>query len=129
MKYNLQENWLHLGLNATATPQPKYNGMPWYQAYAQRIEADGVEGRLVSMHTFSEPWTSWEYHPLGSEVVLCIAGRLTLIQDIDGTEKHIELSTGEYAINPPSVWHTVDVSDSCTALFITAGKDTKHRER
>ncbi len=61
--------------------------------------------------------------------MLCLAGRLTLIQDTDGTEKHIESSSGEYAMNPPSVWYTTDVNGSCTALFITTGRDTQHKER
>lgn len=36
---------------------------------------------------------------------------------------------GEYAINPPGVWHTADVEGEATALFITAGLGTEARAR
>ena len=36
---------------------------------------------------------------------------------------------GEYAINGPGVWHTADVDDEATALFITTGWGTEHRPR
>ena len=41
----------------------------------------------------------------------------------------MELGPGDYAINPPSVWHTADVDDAATALFITAGDGAQHRPR
>ena len=51
---------VHLGLGATACPEPKFTGdLQWYMDYGARHAADGAEGRLVSMHTFREPWPSW----------------------------------------------------------------------
>jgi len=126
----LDHNPIHLGLGATAEAQPPFTGMEWYADYTARHESDGREARLVSMHTFSEPWDSWEMHPEGSEVVLCIAGEITLIQEHpDGTTGTVTLCPGEYAINAPGVWHTADVSASATAVFITAGIGTAHRPR
>ncbi len=127
---NLHEHPIHLGLGATAVVQPTFTGgMDWYLAYGQRHGGDGPEGRLVALHTFSEPWTSWEMHPKGAEVVVCTDGQITLIQDIDGEHRATTLNKGEYAINPPGVWHTADVSAPATALFITAGEGTQHRDR
>lgn len=126
---NINTHPIHLGLGATAISEPEFSGMAWYAAYAERHAADGVEGRLVSMYTFTEPWTMWEMHPLGAEVVLCVAGEMVLTQEIDGVEKTTTLAAGEYAINAPGVWHTADVEASATAVFITAGKDTEHRPR
>lgn len=103
--------------------------MEWYAGYGARHADDGVEGRLVSMHTFSEPWDAWEMHPKGHEVVVCTAGAITLVQEIDGEHLKVDLVAGEYAINPPGVWHTADVSESATVLFITAGVGTEHRPR
>lgn len=120
---------VHLGLNASACSEPEFSGLPWYAAYAERHAADGAEGRLVSMHTFDAPWEMWEVHPQGHEVVVCTAGSLTLIQEIEGEERATTLSPGEYAINEPGVWHTADVSAPATALFITAGAGTEHRPR
>ena len=38
--------------------------MDWYAGYGERHASDGIEGRLVSVYTFCEPWTMWEMHPL-----------------------------------------------------------------
>jgi quercetin dioxygenase-like cupin family protein len=103
--------------------------MEWYGGYMQRHVSDGAEGRLVSQFTFDAPWTSWEVHPQGHEVVICTAGEITLIQEIDGKEKRTTLRPGEYAINPPGVWHTADVEKSATAVFITAGAGTQNKPR
>ncbi|MGB0846148.1 MAG: hypothetical protein ACPGSM_05455 [Thiolinea sp.] len=128
---NLMKNPVHLGLQASAEILPEFTGaMEWYADYAQSHEADGAEGRLVTMHSFSESWGVWEMHPVGSEVVICISGAITLIQEFpDGRRKKVALAVGEYAINEAGVWHTADVDAEATALFITAGKGTEHKSR
>lgn len=126
----LSESFVHLGLGATAEAQPPFSGMDWYAGYGERHGADGAEGRLVSMYTFTEDWESWEMHPKGEEVVLCTAGAMMLTQEFpDGRTETITLSAGEYAVNPRGVWHTADVTESATAVFITAGEGTEHRPR
>ena len=127
---SLFTNPLHLGLGAKALPQPAFTGMDWYEAYGVRAAADGAEGRLISLHTFSESWDSWEMHPAGDEVVVCTAGAIVLHQEFpDGRTDSVTLGPGDYAINPPGVWHTADVESAATALFITAGEGTRHRPR
>lgn len=130
-KRNLATFPLHLGLGATAVPQPAMTGgMDWYSGYGERHGGDGAEGRLVSMHRFTESWDSWEMHPLGDEVVVCTSGQLTLHQEFpDGATVSVTIGPGEYAINPPGVWHTADVDSEATALFITAGLGTEVRPR
>lgn len=128
--FRLAERPAHLGLGATTVPQPAFTGdMAWYEAYGARHGDDGHEGRLLSMHSFDTSWDSWEVHPRGTEVVLVTAGSLTLVQEKDGAITKVELSAGEYAINPPGVWHTADVDGPVTAVFITAGADTQVRPR
>ncbi|MCR9160192.1 MAG: cupin domain-containing protein [Nannocystaceae bacterium] len=134
MTTKLEQHPIHLGRGGSAVTQPEFTGeMAWYAGYGARHGDDGVEGRLVALHTFDAPWTAWEVHPHGAEVVVCTAGELTLIQQIgdeaDGKVERITLRAGEYAINPPGVWHTADVQGSATALFITAGEGTDHRPR
>ena len=69
-------------------------------------------------------------HPAGAEVVLCTSGAMTLLQEMpDGQIKTVIIEAGEYAINEAGVWHTADVSKVTTAMFITAGLGTEHRER
>lgn len=124
---------IHLGLGATAEVEPEFTGgMEWYEGYGERHgDNDGPEGRLITMHGFTESWDVWEMHPVGAEVVLCVSGTITLVQEIDGAEVATTITAGEYAINPPGVWHTADVADSETpqVLFITAGEGTEHRQR
>ena len=121
---------LHLGLGATALVEPEMTGMEWYTGYAARHAADGAEGRLVSLYSFAESWTSWECHPEGAEVVVCTEGSITLHQEFpDGRLAMVTLGPGQCAINPPGVWHTADVAGKATALFITAGQGTIHRGR
>jgi quercetin dioxygenase-like cupin family protein len=131
---SLEDNPIHLGLGATAEPEPEFppdeRAMQWYVDYMQRHAADGTEGRLVSMFRFTENWPSWEMHPAGAEVVLCTSGSMTLTQQHpDGRIERVTLAPGEYAINPPGVWHTADVHGEATGVFITAGMGTEHRPR
>lgn len=97
--------------------------------YVKRTALDGNEGRLVALHTFTQPWDAWEMHPKGEEVVVCTSGSMTIIQEVDGEEVRTELLEGQYAINGAGVWHTADVEGEATALFITPGLGTEHRPR
>jgi len=128
---SLERQPVHLGRGGGVSIEPFFTGeMAWYADYSARHAADGADGRLVSLHNFSESWTSWEMHPFGAEVVLCMAGMITLIQERpDGTTGRVTLNVGDYAINPPGAWHTADVSGPATALFITAGAGTETRPR
>lgn len=129
LAFTLSETPVHLGLGATAVREPQFTGGEWYAAYGERHAADGIEGRLVSMHTFSKPWSSWEMHPKGAELVVCTEGSLTLHQEIDGVVRSVTLRKGEAVVNDPGVWHTADCDGPCTALFITAGEGTEVRPR
>jgi hypothetical protein len=128
--HDLRTHPVHLGLGATVVPQPAFAGMPWYEAYAQRTAGDGAEGRLISLYEFDESWDTWEMHPAGDELVVCLAGEITLIQEqLDGSFHSLALRPFEYAVNPPGVWHTADIAEAATALFVTAGDGTQHRPR
>lgn len=128
--FDLSRLPVHLGLGATVVRQPEFDGtLAWYQSYGERVAADGLEGRLVSLHTFSRPWDSWEMHPCGHELVVCVAGHMVLHQEIDGAVRTVPLATGQAVVNPPGVWHTADVDGTATGLFITAGTGTEVRPR
>lgn len=127
---NLFTHPIHLGLGAKAIQQPEFTGMDFYASYIERTAGDGSEGRLVSYYTFTQSWEMWEMHPAGDEVVLCTAGKMTLLQEgLGGAVTSVTLGPGDYAINAQGVWHTADVDGSATALFITAGFGTEHRPR
>jgi mannose-6-phosphate isomerase-like protein (cupin superfamily) len=127
---DLRTHPIHLGLGAAALPQPAFTGMEWYEAYARRTQADGAEGRLVSLYDFTADWDSWEMHPAGDEVVVCLAGEITLIQERPDGALHSEtLGPGQYLVNPAGTWHTANVRGLASALFVTAGIGTEHRPR
>ena len=129
--FKLEDRPIHLGRGAKSHVLPQFTGeMQWYEDYGKLHGADGQEGRLVSMHTFTESWDSWEVHPNGTEVVVCLAGEMRMLQEMeDGSVVTIDLNAGEYIINPPGIWHTADIETSATALFITAGEGTEGRPR
>ena len=109
--FDLSRFPVHLGLGATVKRQPEFTGgMDWYTGYGERHGGDGVEGRLVTIHSFAAPWDTWEMHPLGDELVLCLAGRITLHQEIEGEgAAPATLEPHQAVVNPPGVWHTADV--------------------
>jgi hypothetical protein len=129
----LEDRPIHLGRGGCAVPQPPFprdeRAMQWYMDYGARHADDGDEGRLVSCFRFTEDWEGWEMHPAGDEVVVCIEGSITLIQEIEGEEVRTTLSPGEYAINLAGVWHTADVPGEAVGLFVTAGAGTQGRPR
>src|SRR4051812_46515386 len=119
--FELSQFPAHLGLGATVERLDAFDGSPdWYMRYGAAHEADGVEGRLVSMHTFDASWDSWEMHPLGAELVICVDGEMTLHQEVNGDVRTVKVRTGEAVINAPGVWHTADVEGRATAVFVTS---------
>ena len=121
----------HLGLGAEVRVLPPFDGsMEWYGRYADATMDDGAEGRLVSWHDFDESWDSWEVHPNGHELVVCCAGSIILLQEWpDGSLHSVRLEPGQAAVNGPGVWHTADVDQHASVLFITSGLGTEHRAR
>jgi hypothetical protein len=128
---DLESTPIHLGLGATAEPLPGFEWSPEYlTAYGERTAGDGDDGRLVTWFRNAQTWDSWERHPAGAEVVVLVSGRVDLIQELDdGSVNRVELHGGQYVINPPGVWHTVDVIEPGDGLFITCGRGTEHRPR
>ncbi len=104
--------------------------MRWYDDYAARHSSKGDTAWLVSARTFTEGWPTWEMHPNGAEVVICTQGEMVLIQEGPEDElRELTLRAGEYAINPPGVWHIANIAERATAIFITAGEGTQIRPR
>ena len=128
--FSLAQFPVHLGAVARIDRLPEFTGdMAWYQAYGAQFGQHNDGGRLISMHTFAQSWTSWEMHPHGEELVLCTAGIITIWQQtVDGNEA-VVLQPGDAVINPAGLWHTADVVALATVVFVTAGAGTEHRPR
>lgn len=128
--FDLDRTYVHLGRGATATPLPDFRwDADYLRGYTEAHAADGDDGRLVMIGDAEATWTSWERHPAGEEVVVLLSGRITVIQELDGTPQPSELRAGQAIINPTGVWHTADVHEPGRALFITPGRGTEHRPR
>lgn len=128
----LNEHPIHLGPQGAASIEPPMTGPEWFDGYGARHEADGAEGRLVTEFSFSESWDMWEAHPAGAEIVICISGGCTLLQEqADGRVERVPLTAGSYAVNPAGVWHTAELApgERATCIFITPGEGTEHRPR
>lgn len=128
--FDLTTTPVHLGLGATSEPLPGFSWDPEYlEQYLDRTAPDGDDGRLVTMFAFAEPWSHWEMHPSGSELVVCVAGRARLVQELEGETTTVELGAGQAVVNPPKTWHIAEPLEPTTMLFITAGRGTEHRPR
>jgi hypothetical protein len=121
---------IHLGLGSRALA---VEGFGWdggvLAAYAAAVADDGAEGRMVMVFEGSRSWETWERHPAGDEVVVCLSGRMTLIREVDGEYEQVVLGPCEAMINPCGVWHTADVHESVRFMTITPGQGTEHRPR
>jgi quercetin dioxygenase-like cupin family protein len=121
---------IHLGRGSRARPVA---GFAWdpdvLAAYGAAVADDGVEGRMVMMFVTGDDGGHWERHPAGDEVVVCLAGRVTVTRDTAGADDRVELAPGEATVNPRGVWHTVEADRSARFLTITPGVGTEHRPR
>lgn len=121
---------IHLGPGGTAGPVEDFDwSAERLAAYAAATSAHGADGRLVMMFHMSGPWTTWERHPVGEEVVVACSGRHRFVQEADDGEQIIELTSGQALVNPRGVWHTADSTEAGWVLTITPGLDTEHRPR
>ena len=121
---------IHLGLGSRALA---VDGFDWdgpvLEAYADAVSGDGAEGRIVMVFDGNQSWDVWERHPAGDEVVICLSGRMTAIQELDGRHEPVEMGPYEAIVNPPGVWHTADVHEPVRFMTITPGQGTEHRPR
>jgi mannose-6-phosphate isomerase-like protein (cupin superfamily) len=121
---------VHLSLGSRALA---VHGFDWdasvLEAYTAAVADDGAEGRLVMVFEGGRSWDAWERHPAGDEVVICLSGRMTVIQDVDGQSEPVDLGPCQAMINPAGVWHTADVHEPVRFMTITPGPGTEHRPR
>jgi quercetin dioxygenase-like cupin family protein len=128
--FDLSSTFVHLGNRGVATELPDFEWTPEYlERYVERFEADGDDGRLVTITPQHETWPTWERHPAGDEIVVCLSGRYDVIQERDGQEVTISLTPGTAMVNPRGVWHRGVVHEPGDGLFITPGRGTEHKPR
>lgn len=88
------------------------------------------EGRLVSQSLSESDWPVWEMHPEGEEIVMLLGGRADLLLELPDGVRTLPLSgIGSYVLVPRGVWHSANVHEPASLLFITPGRNTQHRPR
>ncbi len=114
-------------VNADKKASIEHSDSELYQRLAQNYgNFTGCE--LISCHSFTNNWPSWETHPNGDEIVILLAGAARFILMINGQQQELELSEpGSYVIVPQGVWHTAKIKDYAQLLFITPGEGTEHK--
>lgn len=129
--FDLGTTFVHLGLGGTATSVPDFSfDAASVRKYLVRFARDRDDGRLVGMLPMDTSWGHWERHVNGDELVVVLSGRCDVIQDLDdGTLLTHTLSGGEAIVNPRGIWHTSDVHEPGSTLFVAAGRRTDYRPR
>jgi hypothetical protein len=128
--FDLATTPVHLGRRGSAVALADFSwSADGIAAHEQRFASDGTEARLVLLEDLTSTWDVWERHPAGAELVVAMTGRYELLQDLDGRQRRVVLGPGQATINPPGIWHTLDVIDPGQGLFVTAGVGTEHRPR
>lgn len=123
---HILDTYLHFRDGGRVDPVPVSEAF-WGELAAGKLpELD--QGRLMTGFTFSEPWTMWERHPAGEELVMLLEGAATVVLEEGGQEPKVELSQpGSYVLVPQGVWHTARTDVQTTMLFLTPGTGTEHR--
>jgi len=119
---DLRETYLHL-LDGGAASEVPVTPTFWQEIQGR---ADLEEGRMVMRFDFAGDWPTWEVHPHGDEIVVVLAGTMTL--HLEGGPSQT-LQAGQGALIPRGRWHTADVAEAASALFITPGRGTQNRPR
>jgi mannose-6-phosphate isomerase-like protein (cupin superfamily) len=128
MVANVESTYVHLD-DASGARLVEVDERFWPDLMAGK-RPDLEHGRTVMGFSFAEPWSTWEMHPLGDEVVVLLQGATTFTLERDGGPQKVSLDTpGQFVVIPRGVWHTADARTPTSMLFITAGSGTQHRPR
>ena len=127
---SLETDPIHLNGSLSAIPVSSFRFTPdGFRAYMAAHCSVEDPGRIVMIEHSSTDWPMWERHTAGDEVVIVISGTARFIQELDGDPAPLTLSAGEAVINPAGVWHTADVVQPFSAVYLTPCPGTEHRPR
>jgi quercetin dioxygenase-like cupin family protein len=81
-------------------------------------------GHLVTVFTYTEPWSYRERHPGGDELVALLAGMAVFAVE----DERVELHAGDACIVPTGAWHGLVACETATLMFFTPEPaHTEHR--
>jgi mannose-6-phosphate isomerase-like protein (cupin superfamily) len=118
----------YLRLRPDASVEPLHVGNDFWQRIMSGKLGDFHHEYLVTTFAYDKDWPTWEMHPNGDEIVMLLEGSTTLVLEIDGREKLVDLNEAcSYVVVPRGTWHTSRTRNACRMLFITAGEGTQIR--
>lgn len=120
---DLSKTYLHLAISGAVTPLTVGPGF-WTD-----MPSILATGRMVSLLKHDCDWPSWEKHPVGEEVIVQLTGHMRLRLALPEGERSVALAAGRCAVVPVNIWHTADISEPSSALYITEGQGTEVRPR
>jgi mannose-6-phosphate isomerase-like protein (cupin superfamily) len=124
--YDLSGTFLRLRPDASVEPLPVGDDF-WQRIMTGKLGTFHDE-YLVTTFSYDRDWPNWEKHPNGDEIVMLLDGSATMVLEIDGHERLVELTGScSYVVVPRGTWHTSRTRAACRMLFITAGEGTEHR--
>ena len=127
--YLLRETPIHLGTRSALPVKGFGYDAPSFERYADAHTTEDEPGRLMMVESSPTDWGMWECHTLGDEVVHIVEGRAEFIHEVDGAQQRTAVQAGDTVINPRGVWHTADVQEPMTAIYLTPIRGTEHRPR
>lgn len=121
---------VHFAAPASATVIDGFTFDPaGFQAYMAAHTSAAEPGRLVFVERSAANWQSWERHTQGDELVIILDGVALFVQEVGGAEVRIRVSAGQAVLNPAGTWHTADVEEPFSAVYLTPCPGTEHRPR
>lgn len=124
--FDLAHTYIQIFDGPDATPVPV--DPEFWSRISERHELH--EGRLVMVFDQERgPWSGWEMHPAGDEVLYLLSGAMELVLEQSGAESRVRLQAGGAFIVARGTWHTADVISEGRLLAITRGAGTQHRPR
>ena len=121
---NLASTFMVIGRDLVCTPVPVTPTL--YEDLDARF--DGFKScLLVSEHSFSEDWPTWEVHPYGDEILYLLDGECSMHLLANDVEEVVQFAgVGSVLKVPAGVWHTAKIDAPCRILFITPGEGTRN---
>jgi uncharacterized cupin superfamily protein len=124
---NILSAYLHVQDGGRSVQLPVSDA--FWEELSQGSHPELDAGRLLSAFSFDAPWSTWERHPAGEELVMLLSGSATvLLEEQGGDVREIALSApGDYVLVPRGAWHTARTDEPTAMLFLTPGDGTEHR--
>jgi quercetin dioxygenase-like cupin family protein len=89
------------------------------------LRADGLSVGIANMAL--DPPHAGEMHPDGDELIVVLAGRVTVTVD-SSPNTSLELAPGDACIIPKGEWHRLHLLEPTRLLHITPGPNGDHRQ-